>query len=259
MKVNMAFISRWAPLPFWLYFMAITVAELLTVYVYPLMGVIIYSMMLIAFFVQSVFVPDIRQRNLVLALCLVPLVRILSLSMPLGLLSMVYRFPIIYLPLLAATIGIMWITGLKPIDVGLTFRYWPWQVLFGIVSGIAIGVTEYLIIRPSPFISNLSWQQAWLPALILILSTGLVEELMFRGVLQKHAESMLGRQGIIYISLIFAVLHAGFYSWGDVIFVFLVGLFFAAMVKRTGSLLGAILSHGVTNVVLFLVAPFMLS
>ncbi len=259
MKVNMAFISRWAPLPFWLYFMAITVAELLTVYVYPLMGVIIYSMMLIAFFVQSVFVPDIRQRNLVLALCLVPLVRILSLSMPLGLLSMVYRFPIIYLPLLAATIGIMWITGLKPIDVGLTFRYWPWQVLFGIVSGIAIGVTEYLIIRPSPFISNLSWQQAWLPALILILSTGLAEELMFRGVLQKHAESMMGRQGIIYISLIFAILHAGFYSWADVIFVLFVGLFFAAMVKRTGSLLGAILSHGIANSVLFLVAPFILS
>ena len=258
MKVNTAVISRWAPLPFWLYFIAITVAELLTVYVYPLVGVIIYSIMLIAFFVQSVFISDIKQRNLVLALCLVPLVRILSLSMPLGQLSLVFRFPIIYLPLLGATIAVMWATRLKPADVGLTFRYWPWQVPAGIVSGIAIGVTEYLIIRPSPLINSLSWQDALLPALILIFTTGLVEELMFRGVLQKHAESMMGRQGIIYISLIFAVLHAGFYSWVDVIFIFFVGLFFAAMVKRTGSLLGAILSHGIANSVLFLVAPFIL-
>jgi len=259
MKVNMAAISRWAPLPFWLYFIAIAVAELLTVYFYPLVGVIIYSLILITFIIQSVFIPDIKQRNLVLALCLVPLVRILSLSMPLGLLSMVYRFPLIYLPLLAATIAVMWATGLKPVDVGLTFRYWPWQILAGIVTGAAIGVTEYLIIGTSPLINTFSWQEAWLPALILILTTGFVEELMFRGVLQRHAESMMGRQGIIFISLIFAILHLGFYSWGDVFFVFFVGLFFAAMVKRTGSLLGAILSHGVANVVLFLVAPFILS
>jgi hypothetical protein len=138
MKVNMAIISSWAPLPFWLYFIAITVAELLTVYVYPLVGVIIYSMLLIAFIIQSVFISDIKQRNLVLALCLVPIVRILSLSMPLGQLSLVFRFPIIYLPLLGATIAVMWATGLKPADVGLTFRYWPWQVPLGIISGVAM-------------------------------------------------------------------------------------------------------------------------
>jgi len=259
MKVNTAVISRWTPLPFWLYFIVVSVAELLTVYVYPLVGVIIYSAIFVTFIIQSVSFSDIRQRNLVLALCLVPIVRILSLSMPLGQLSLVFRFPVIYLPLLGATIAVMWVTGLKAADVGLTFRYWPWQVPLGIISGIAIGVTEYLIIRPSPLINGLSWHEAWLPALILILTTGFVEELMFRGVLQRHAESMMGRQGIIYISLIFAVLHAGFYSWGDVIFVFFVAVFFAAMVKRTGSLLGAILSHGTANIVLFLIAPFILS
>jgi len=258
MKVNVDVIARWTPLPFWLYFIALTVAELLTVYVYPLVGVIIYSVIFVIFIIQSVFFSDIRQRNLVLALCLVPIIRILSLSMPLGQLSLIFRFPIIYLPLLGATVAVMWVTSLKAIDVGLTFRNWPWQIPAGIASGIAIGVSEYLIIRPSPLINVLSWQEAWLPALILILTTGLVEELMFRGILQKQAESMMGRQGIIYISLIFAILHAGFYSWGDVIFVFFVGLFFATMVKRTGSLLGAILSHGVANIVLFLLAPFIL-
>ncbi|MGA2158554.1 MAG: CPBP family intramembrane glutamic endopeptidase [Dehalococcoidia bacterium] len=259
MKLNLTAISRWEPLPFWLYLVAITATETLTIFLYPLVGIIAYSLILITFIIQSVFIEDPVKRNLVLALSLVPLVRILSLAMPLGQLSLVYRFPLIYTPLLAATITVMWVTGLKPSTVGLNLRYWPYQVAGGLITGIGIGITEYLIIGTSPLINRLTFQEFWLPALILLFTTGLVEELIFRGILQHLAETMMGRQGIVYVSLIFAVLHFGFFSWGDVVFVFFVALFFAATVKRTGSLLGAILSHGVANIVLFLVAPFVLS
>jgi membrane protease YdiL (CAAX protease family) len=245
--------------PFWIYLVAITAAELLTVYLYPLAGVISYSLILTAFIVQSVFISDSSKRNLVLALSLVPLVRIMSLALPLGLLSIVFRFPIIYAPLLAAAIVVMLVTGLKPAQVGLTLHYWPWQILGGIISGAALGLIEYLIIGTSPLINTFSLQSVWLPALVLVVTTGMVEELIFRGILQKLSEKVMGRLGIIYVSLIFAVLHSGFYSWGDVVFVFFVALFFAASVKRTGSLLGAILAHGTANVVLFLIAPFILS
>jgi hypothetical protein len=238
---------------------AIVIAESLTIYIYPLAGVITYGVIMIMFIVQSVFITDPSKRNLVLALSLVPLVRILSLIMPLGQLSLVYRFPLIYAPLLAAAIVAMWAMGLKPAAVGLNFRYWPYQVAGGIISGAAIGTLEYLIIGTSPLINNFTFQELWLPALILLLTTGLVEELIFRGILQHLSETVMGRWGIVYISLIFAVLHFGFFSWGDVVFVFFVALFFSAIVKRTGSLFGAILSHGTANVVLFLVAPFILS
>ena len=245
--------------PFWLYFIAIVVAESLTIFIYPLAGIFSYSLILITFIIQSVFIQTPTQRNLVLALSLVPLVRILSLAMPLGQLSLVYRFPLIYAPLLAATMAVMWATGLRPAAIGLNLRYWQYQVAGGIISGIGIGITEYLIIGTSPLINTFSLQEIWLPALVLIVTTGLTEEIMFRGVLQKLSEAAMGRQGIIYVSLIFAVLHLGFFSWGDVVFVFCVALFFAAIVKRTGSLLGAILSHGTANTVSFLVAPFILS
>ncbi len=245
--------------PFWIYLVAITAAEVLTVYLYPLAGVIGYSLILTAFIVQSVFISDPGKRNLVLALSLVPLVRIMSIALPLGQLSLVFRFPIIYTPLLAAAIVVMLVTGLKPAQVGLTLRYWPLQIIGGIISGAALGLVEYLIIGTSPLINTFSLQSIWLPALVLIITTGMIEELIFRGILQKLSEKAMGRQGIIFVSLIFAVLHLGFYSWGDVVFVFFVALFFAAMVKRTGSLLGAILSHGTANVVLFLIAPFILS
>jgi membrane protease YdiL (CAAX protease family) len=36
-----------------------------------------------------------------------------------------------------------------------------------------------------------------------------------------------------------------------------VAMFFAGVVKRTGSLLGVALAHGITNVMLFTVIPFL--
>ena len=82
---------------------------------------------------------------------------------------------------------------------------------------------------------------------------------MFRGVLQRLAGPAMGSwRGIIYVSLIFAILHLGFLSLLDVFFVLLVAVFFAYAVKTTGSLIGVALSHGIANILLYLVMPFAL-
>ena len=83
-------------------------------------------------------------------------------------------------------------------------------------------------------------------------------EFIFCEVLQHTAQRVFDLWEIFYVSLIFAILHIGFLSWIDVIFVFAVALFFGWIVKTTGSLLGVTLSHSITNIVLFLVAPFFL-
>ena len=104
--------------------------------------------------------------------------------------------------------------------------------------------------------TQLSAQEIWLPALIFFIFVGFGEELIFRGVLQRVAVDAFGRWGIVYVAFIFVVLHMGFLSWVDVIFVFAVALFFGRMVKKTGSLVGVTLSHGITNTVLYLIMPF---
>lgn len=68
---------------------------------------------------------------------------------------------------------------------------------------------------------------------------------------------MIGAQGLFYITAIFAALHIGYLSVVDVVFVFGVGIF-AWAVKKTGSILGVTLSHGITNIVLYLILPFFL-
>lgn len=99
---------------------------------------------------------------------------------------------------------------------------------------------------------------------MLLLSTGVVEELIFRGVLQKAAVEAFSGWGIVYVSYIFAILHVGWVraesplALLDIVYVFMVALFFGGVVKKTGLLQRVTLSHGITNIVLFIVAPFLL-
>ena len=84
-----------------------------------------------------------------------------------------------------------------------------------------------------------------------------VVALIVRGVLLRAAVGALGGWGIVYVAVLVAILHLGFLSWVDIIFVFAIALFFGWVVKKTGSLLGVTLSHGIINIILFVVAPFL--
>jgi len=238
-----------------IYLLAITVAEVVTVTVQPVWGIASHILVLVAALLHPAIASEYRYRRLVLSLALVPLIRIISLSVPLVNIPQIWWYPIIYIPLLVAAVAAMRILGYEPKDIGFTVRVTPVQIAVGL-SGCCLGLVEYLILKPPPFIDSLTWAEIWLPALIFMICTGFVEEFIFRGVLQKTGIEAFGWRGIIYTSLLFAVLHIGFFSWIDVVFVFTVALFFSLVVKKTGSLLGVTLSHGITNIVLFLIAPF---
>ena len=239
-----------------IYLLAITAAEIVTVLVQPGWGIVCHAIVLGVVVVHSALVSDYRHRHLVLSLALVPLVRIISLSMPLVNVPRILWYPLIYAPLLVAAITVVRILGLRAREVGFSFGSFPVQLAVGL-SGFLFGVMEYLILTPEPLVIELTWQEVWLPALIFLLCTGFVEEFIFRGVLQRTVTAAFGNWwGIIYVSLLFAVLHVGFLSLIDVVFVFAVALFFGWVVKKTGSLFGVTLAHGITNALLYLVVPF---
>lgn len=261
---NMA--CQWCGYPFvmrdyqWgavIYLLAITAAEAVTVFLAPLWGIISHIIVLIALILHSASVSEHRYQQLVLSLALVPLVRIMSLSMPLAGIPQIWWYPIIYAPLLAAAIAVIRLTGYRLKDVGLTVRLLPVQLAVAL-SGFLFGVAEYFILAPESMATEFTWPEIWLPALLLLVCTGFVEEFIFRGVLQRTALEAFGGWGIVYVSLLFAILHMGFLSWIDVAFVFVVALFFGWVVKKTGSLLGVTLAHGITNISLYLILPFFL-
>ncbi len=141
--------------------------------------------------------------------------------------------------------------------IGLTANKFPLQILIGL-TGIGLGYIEYYILRPKSLVTTLRLESIWLPALILLIFTGLLEEIIFRGMLQYNAERVLGRNALLYTSLVFTILHLGYKSMPDLAFVFIVALFFAWVVRRSGSILGVTLAHGLINITLFLIYPFIL-
>jgi membrane protease YdiL (CAAX protease family) len=239
------------------YLAALTLAEVLTALVVPRVGLVLHGLLLMVVLLHTGLNWEHPARGLLLSLAFAPLIRLLSLSLPLANVPLVYWYLLTSIPLFVATYIAMRTLDIHWGGVGLTLRAWPLQLAVGVV-GAAFGYLEYQILRPAPLARSFTLEQLWLPALILLFSTGFMEELIFRGVMQRVAQEALGGWHIVYVSALFAVLHVGYKSLLDVVFVFGVALFFGYVVERTDSILGVSLSHGLTNIVLFLVAPFLL-
>lgn len=241
-----------------LYLAAIAAAEGVTAFASPLLGVVVHILILLILIAHASLAGQHPARGIYLGLTLAPLIRILSLSMPLGTIPIIYWYAITALPLLAATFVSIRVLGYSRSEVGLTPGRLPLQVLIGLI-GLPLGVVEYLILRPQPLADSFAFGALWLPFLILMIGTGFTEELIFRGVLQKAAVEKLRIGALVYVSLLFSVLHMGYYSAVELIFVFAVGLFFAWVAARSRSILGVTLAHGLLNSGLFLFVPLGIS
>lgn len=239
-----------------LYLVAITLAEVVTSSLdLVLAGIICHIVILASLITHSSLLAESPSRKLLLALCLAPLTRIMSLSMPLAQFPPIYWYLIIYPPLFVAALVVIRYLNFTARETGLNARRLRLQILVAL-SGLIFGVLEYYILKPEPLISELELGEMLLPAFILLVCTGLTEEFIFRGVIQRASIEVLGRWGIPYVALLFAVFHLIHLSAIDVVFVFVVGLFFGWVVYKTGSLLGVTLSHGITNIILYLIAGF---
>lgn len=237
------------------YLAAIAGAELVTALVDPLWGIIFHFVILFLLALNAAMVGKYPSRRLFLALGLAPLIRILNLSMPLAEFPQIYWYLIISIPLLAGILAIVTTLKLRPREIGLTMGAIPLQVVVAL-AGIGLGLVDYLILEPEPLVSALRWQEIIAPALILLVATGFVEELAFRGVMQRASVQALGAWGWVYIAVLYSVLQIGHLSAIHCLFALVVALFFGFIVKRTGSLLGVSLSHGLINVGLYLIFPF---
>ncbi len=200
---------------------------------------------------------DVVFSKLLAAMTLIPILRVLSLTIPYWPFSTVQWYAIISVPLLAACASTIIALRLRPKDVGLSLsppKQLPLQLLIGLI-GIPLGVIEFYILLPSPWLSDYGSSNLTLAFIGLICATGLAEELIFRGILQRCAVDLLGNGGIIYVSVVFASLHISFLSAADIIFVFLVALLFAYIVHKTKMIVGVVAAHTLVNVVLYLVHP----
>ncbi len=238
-------------------------AELVTTFVHPIAGIALHAVILSALILAAGLSAEAEQgpgsthtSRLLYSLTIVPLIRILSLSMPLSQFDPVLWYLMAGLPVFLAALVVIGPLGLRPASIGLRLSRSPLQPAV-LALGFALGFFEYQILRPQPLIAELTLVDFALPALILLVATGFLEEFLFRGILQTTASPSLGGGfAVIYVSLVFAILHIGYRSATDVLFVLAIALIYGWVVRRTGSIMGVSMSHGITNIMLFLVVPF---
>jgi len=235
-------------------------AELITAVVSPTTGVICHIAIFANLLIQAGLSERPWERGFYLSLGIAPLIRIISLGMPLGYFAQEWWYVLTSVPLYATSFVITRTVPLNRHEICLQLpkrQLMPISLVVAL-SGIPLGVTEFVILRPAPIVSSFAVQKVVVASLVLLVGTGFVEELIFRGILQATVAEIFDTwPAIIYVSVLFGELHIGHMSVIDVIFVIGVALYFGAIVRWTRSLLGVSIAHGLTNILLFVVLPLL--
>ena len=243
------------------YLLGIASAEWYTSQINATEGFIIYLIIMFFLSFHASFTNVPKDRRLYFSLSLAPMIRILTLVMPLVPLSQIYWYFTIAIPLLIVVFTAIKLLNIRPAEVGLSLNLSriavqiPVQGLVGL-TGIGFGLVEYYILSPEPMITALTLESIWFPALIFLVTTGFTEEIIFRGMIQRGSLEAIGAWGLVYTAAIFSALHISYLSWQQWGFAFLMGLFWGWLTKRTGSIYGVSLSHGIINICLYLIIPF---
>ncbi len=87
----------------------------------------------------------------------------------------------------------------------------------------------------------------------MVFLVGLVEEIIFRSILQNRLEMFLGSRGggLLVTSVLFGLMHSGYGSMVEIFYAFLVGFIIGYMFYKTRSLPLVTMVHGFINVFLF--------
>ncbi|MDI9624535.1 MAG: CPBP family glutamic-type intramembrane protease [Methanothermobacter sp.] len=234
-------------------------AEILTAYINVLTGLGIHVLILFVLLAHSSLVSNEKFKKVLNSMTILPLIRIVSFSIPvMDGIPEIYRLLIVSLPLFALAYVLMKTQKLEGKDVGLIWKKPNLQLLVAL-TGFPIGYIEFMILYPKPFIPMSTFLYLLIGFLILIL-VGFSEELLFRGILQKNSEKLLGvLPGLLYASLLFTICHVGWGSIYELIFVFFIAIFYGYMYQKTGSIIGVTFSHALSNFMLFLFMPFHLA
>lgn len=246
-------IDRGGPL---LYLAYVGLAEVVTGYVSATWGVGLHASLLFALVVGAARSDPLASgRELYTAMALLPIARVLSLTIPLGLADVPIRLALINAPLIVATVVAAVVLGYSRKAIGLRIGFLPFQLLIA-TSAIPIAFVGWELSQPAPIETHAELGGLLWPVTSLALFTGFSEELLFRGVIQQAAVRSLGAGfGIGYGALLYGIMHAGLHSGQQVVYAVLVGAFFGFAAYRTRSLLGVVLAHTVTAVFLRMILP----
>ena len=252
--------SKWD----WLLILGIFAAISLTEYVFAYRDVRIGIVMALFTALGIYFVISVREMSVQVVdsaecLALVPIYILLTSSLPWFFIHQAYLLPCVY----AAIIGIcFWYIHEKRLsfeELGFKKDKILKYTFIGVIIGVPFGTIEYFILTPALAYPTFEFVHLLRDFIYMVFFVALGEELLFRALIQRSLLHAFGTTiGLVSASFIFAVMHLTWRSVPELIFVFFGGMVLGYLYYKTESLTAPIIAHGVGNILLVGVLPYML-
>ncbi len=214
---------------------------------------------LISLTLSNIFIKDSEIHKIHQSLILLPILRLINLSMPGYSDKTLYSFILIYSILIIPVSIALTNQELTRTQLGMTFKRIWLYIPLSILLGLLLGGGEYLIIRTNSLVSDLSTFNLLMLSIVMIFFVGLVEEIIYRSIIQNRLQITLGnRPGLIITSILFGLMHTGYGSIGEVLYASFVGIFLGHLFYKTRSLPLVAMIHGFINVFVFGIIPLLL-
>ena len=258
---------------------AIAACEYVFAYQNVAYGIVIALALAIGIYLMlSVFHLDERITNCGESLALIPLYILFTSSLPWFFINQQYLLPAVYSCVLGLCLWHIYQKNLSLREIfgfgnevscsspspggrGVMYNIWNFKnlklVLVGLAIGIPLGIGEYFILHPAPAFPSFEVGYLFRDMVYMLCFVGIGEELLFRGLIQRDLTSAFGgKWGLFAASVLFAVMHLTWRSVPELCFVFIAGLILGALYLKTKSLVAPIVAHGINNVILVSVLPY---
>jgi membrane protease YdiL (CAAX protease family) len=188
-----------------------------------------------------------------LAIALVPLLRILSLTLPLDEVRRSLWPLVVGAPLLLAVVLAMRTLGWGPARIGLRRGRWPHEVGIAL-TGVPLSLIAFGLQPGADDVDTTSWLSAAIAVAGLLIGAAVIEELIFRGVLQQGLAELAGRVGVLAAVAMYVATYASS-SFDAILVAALVALVLATHRSQGGALWGVMAARGLTLIGALLLWP----
>ncbi|MBP1910219.1 CPBP family intramembrane glutamic endopeptidase [Methanolobus bombayensis] len=221
-------------------------------------GITLHVITLISLSVSSIWIDGTHVARSLQVLTLLPILRLLNMSMPIFSEMTIDLYVYIYAPLAVPVYLVIRHQNISKETLGVQFRNVGKYIPLALIVGLIIAQGEYFTIDAGNLIPDLSIGSLFKISLIMIFFVGLVEEIVFRSLIQTRLSKSFGNiQGLIFASILFGVMHSGYGTIYEILFTGFAGLIFGYMFQKTNSLPFVALAHGFVNIFLFGIIPLL--
>lgn len=218
-------------------------------------GVLLYGVVLLALLLYGAYHWETPRRHLIV-LTIPAVIRLVAFSLPLGNLSPMFAQLIVSVPLTFMAVTFVWLMKGGQLEFRFDVRQIPIYLIL-ISAGAGAGYLLFQIQSPA----RLVWDAPLLLffyVIVLVAGMALLEEWLFRNIMQPALEAFIGGGfAILAVAIFYSILNVGQGSSLFVFAIFLVSLALGLIRRTENGFLNVCLIHATANIVYFLILPIL--